>query len=209
MRSLLSSTDSCWNLAESRQFLEFWRNQIWQRQIDQMILTEFWMEFKFCQKGSWNHLEGMNTWNSTEWNPVPLPQHIQCPATPKSIVGVYRQSIWAWSTTPNPNLSQPPSTMSTQHRHLVTITSTHHHPQLSTVTPNDHSMPQPSKNKTRMPPHHSRTKWPHPLTGWTSPYQVPHCPQQHGNQMTNDNIVVHCHLHPAKSPFPSLFWTNI
>ena len=32
-RSLLSSTDSCQNLAESRQFPEFWRNQFWHRDL--------------------------------------------------------------------------------------------------------------------------------------------------------------------------------
>ena len=114
-----------------------------------MIPMEFQMEFKFCQNGSWNHLEGMNSQNSME---IPLPQHKQCPATPKSIVGVCRQSIWVWSTTPNPTLSQPPSsTMPTQCCHLVTVTSIHHHPKSSPVALNDYSMPQHSKNKTRTP----------------------------------------------------------
>ena len=105
-----------------------------------MIPTEFRMEFKFCRNGSWNYLEGINSRNSTEWNPVPLPQHTQCPATPKSIVGVCRRSIWAWSTTPNPTLSQPPSsTTPTQPRHLITVTSTHHCLKSSPGTFNDHS----------------------------------------------------------------------
>ena len=49
-------------------------------QIDQMIPTEFQMEFKFCRNGSWNHPEGMNSWNATEWNHYhthTMPSHAQ------------------------------------------------------------------------------------------------------------------------------------
>ena len=46
-------------------------------QIDPMIPMEFRTEFKFCQNGSWNHPEGMHSRNSTERNPLLLPQ---CPA---------------------------------------------------------------------------------------------------------------------------------
>ena len=44
----------------------------WTCQIDSMIPTEFRMEFKFRRNGSRNHPEGINSWNSTERNPVPL-----------------------------------------------------------------------------------------------------------------------------------------
>ena len=100
-RSLLSSTDSSWNPGNSRNSggIKFGRGAC---QIDQMILTQFRMEFKFRQNGSWNHPEWMNSRYFTEQNLVPLPQHKQCPATPKLIVSVCRWSIWAWSTTPNP-----------------------------------------------------------------------------------------------------------
>ena len=98
------------------------------------------MEFKFRRNGSWNYPEGINSQNSTEQNLVLLPQHTQCPATPKLIIGVCRQSIWAWSTTPNPTLTQPPSsTTPTQRRHLITITSAHHHLKLSPGALNNHS----------------------------------------------------------------------
>ena len=150
----MSSTDSGRNPGNSRDSvgIKFGR---WTCQIDSMIPTEFRTEFKFRRNGSWNHPEGMNSRNSMERNPVPLPQHKQCPATPKSIVGVCRRSIWAWSTTPNPTLSQPPSsTTPNPHRRLVTVTSAHHHPPSPPAALDDHSTPQHRKNKTRTPRHH-------------------------------------------------------
>ena len=73
----MSSTDSGWNPGNSQNSggIKFGSGAY---QIDQMISTEFQTEFKFCWNGSWNHLEGMNSQNSTEQNPLPLPQHKQC-----------------------------------------------------------------------------------------------------------------------------------
>ena len=173
-RSLLSSTDSGRNPGNSQNSggIKFGRGAC---QIDSMILTEFRMEFKFRWNGSWNHMEGINSWNSTEWNLVPLPQHEQCPATPKLIVSVGRRSIWVWSTTPNPTLSQPPSL--TQ---LVTVTRAHHHPTSSPVALNNHCTSQHSKNKTRTPfplknnatmPYHQLNKCPPGATLLTATWQ--------------------------------------
>ena len=46
-----------------------------------------------------------DTQNSTEQNLVPLPQHLQCPAMPKSIVSVCQETVWVWSTTLNDPLN--------------------------------------------------------------------------------------------------------
>ena len=100
-------------------------------------------------------------------------------ATAKSIVGVCRQSIWVWSTTPNPALSQPPSsTTPTPRCHLVNVTSAHHHLQSSPAALNDHSMLQPSKNKTTSPlkneattPHHRMNEHPPGATSPTATWQ--------------------------------------
>ena len=60
LRSLLSSTDFSRNPGNSQNSrgIEFGRGAC---QIDSMIPMEFRMEFKFCQNGSWNHTEGINS----------------------------------------------------------------------------------------------------------------------------------------------------
>ena len=131
-----------------------------------------------------------------------IPQ--QCPATAKSIVGVCRRSIWAWSTTPNPALSQPPSsTTPTQRRHLVNVTSAHHHLQSSPAAPNDHSTLQPSKNKTTSPlkneattPRHRMNERPPVATSPTATWQ----PDDERQRCRSSSFT------PAKScPLPYLF----
>ena len=84
-------------------------------QIDQMILAEFRMEFKFCENGSRNHPEGM----LLEWDGMEL-------LTPKLSISVCWCLIWV-SLINNPTLSRlPPSTNITNGHHYAHLPSTTH-----------------------------------------------------------------------------------
>ena len=151
-RSLLSSTHSGRNPAESGQFPEFWRNQIWQRGLPNwfndsdgisngiQILPEWFLE----SHGRNQFPEFNRTESGSPTTIRTMPSHAQIDrrCLPTINLGVVNN--------PKPySLSQPPS--STTPTQLVTITSAHHHLTSSPVALNDHCTPQHSKNKTRMP----------------------------------------------------------
>ena len=175
-RSLLSSTDSSWNPAESRQFPEFRRNQIWQRGLPNWSNDSDWILNRiqillewFLKSPGRNEFPEQGRMESM-WNHCLL-------ITSKSSVGVCWWLIWA-SSTNNSTLSQPPP-LSTMRTHLA-----HHHHQRrppitthNTDTPhNKYDTPQKSKNDAATPHHRPQLANKH-LQHCTT---VPCCCQRHG-----------------------------
>ena len=155
LRSLLSSTDSCRNPAESGGIrrnpgnsrnsggIKFGRGAC---QTDQLIPAEFRTEFKFRRNGSRNYPEGI----CPESGGTESLRNRCLSITSKSSVGVCRCSIWA-SSTNNPTLSQPPPSSTTtthlaHHRHQwpapTTTQSSQTPPTTSTARPNTTTMTQ-------------------------------------------------------------------
>ena len=143
-RSLLSSTDSCRNPAESGQFPEFRRNQFWHS----------------CLPNWWNYSGGM-------WNGIHIPPEWFRESQGRNGPGMRgtESTIWASSThqflLPQP--PPPPSTTPIHHRLLTTVVSSplshhchhHHWPPPTSVAHNHHNM-----NNVAMPCHPVNDNWP-------------------------------------------------
>ena len=103
-RSLLSSTDSCQNPAESGQFPEFQRNQFWQRGLPNRSNDSGGILNRIRQNGI---------------------------MTPKSSVGICRCSIWVSSTN---NAHSFSTTLIVHDAHLTTLTNARDHAPPSPTT---------------------------------------------------------------------------
>jgi len=138
-RSLLSSTDSCWNLGNSwnSRGINFGTGVC---QIDYTILAECRTEFKFCQNGSRIHMDGMAPGTTGTESSMPKLSISKC-----------QHLVWVSSThqfvLPQPP-PPPPSTTPIHHNLLTTIASlppSHHHhhhhwpPRSTSIAHNHHN----------------------------------------------------------------------
>jgi hypothetical protein len=135
MRSLLSSTDSSRNLVESGKFLEFQRNQFWQRDLPNRVnnsgrILNIIQIPPECRNYPQQNHNGMESVESVE-----------CPMMPKSSVSKCQHLIWVSSKTTNIVLPEPSplSTTTTILHHTCPVSLRHqwspprttvtHHPQ--------------------------------------------------------------------------------
>jgi len=163
-RSLLSSTDSCRNPAESGQFPEFRRNQIWQRGLPNSYNDSNGILNKIQILPEW-------FWESPGWNAQernPFLHCLQCQRPNRALAFAdarCRHLIWALSTALNPTSPLPPSSSTTTIQHAAsplspTATTIHGlHPPPSTTTAGprcSNDTPTPRRLLT----HHTANKHP-------------------------------------------------
>ena len=123
-RSSLSSTDSCWNLVESGQFPEFWRNQFWQRGLPNWSNDSGRISNRIQITLEWFRDSPGRNANGIRRNGI---------MTPKSSVGICQCSIWVSSTN---NAHSFSTTIIVHDAHLATMTNArgHAHPSPTTMT---------------------------------------------------------------------------
>ena len=138
-RSLLSSTDSCRNPAESGQFPEFCRNQIWQRGLPNSYNDSTGM----VPGITWMECTGMES----------VPTTLTMP-TPKSSIGVCRclMPTLDLGVVNSPKLYFPSTTIIIHNDHpahrIATLTNGHHHPRSSPTALSDHCRTQMQQRHT-------------------------------------------------------------
>jgi len=148
-RSLLSSTDSCWNPGNSwnSRGINFGTGVC---QINYTMLVE-WFQDSHRQNGTWNDRNGILDTQIKHWQMLTLN------------LGIINPSIPSSSTTTTIDNAHPP--LHPHHHFLTTITSSplshchHHHqwpPSPTSITHNQHS-----KIDVAMPRHQLNKCWPH------------------------------------------------
>ena len=153
-RSLLSSTDSCWNPAESGQFPEFQRNQIWQRGLPNwfndsdgilngiQILLELFLELPGRNK--FPEFNGTESSPFTTTHTMPSHAQIDCRCLLTINLGVVNNPKPYSLTTTIIDNAHPASPPHYRHQHPPP-------PQIVTSHPQWPQHPQHSKNKMRTP----------------------------------------------------------
>ena len=121
-RSLLSSTDSCRNPAESGQFPEFRRNQFWQRGLPNRSNDSGGILNRIQIPPEWFRESPGRNANGIRRNGI---------MTPKSSVGICRRSIWASSTN---NAHSFSTTIIVHDAHLAIVTNARDHAPPSPTT---------------------------------------------------------------------------